>query len=134
MWICPNCGERLENQFSACWKCLSDKDGNITSVDKTETSEKNVSENLLKLKCPLCNMDMQAGFFKLSSSRNSSLNWYDKYRYSLVDDVIHRIKKKKIELPTEIVSIIKIGLFTPNSHSIREAWRCKKCSFYCFKD
>jgi len=20
-WICPHCGERLEGQFGACWKC-----------------------------------------------------------------------------------------------------------------
>jgi len=21
MWICPNCGEKLEDQFDSCWKC-----------------------------------------------------------------------------------------------------------------
>lgn len=21
MWICPKCGERLEDQFKSCWKC-----------------------------------------------------------------------------------------------------------------
>jgi hypothetical protein len=20
-WVCPSCGERLENQFTACWNC-----------------------------------------------------------------------------------------------------------------
>jgi len=21
MWICPDCGEKLEDQFDSCWKC-----------------------------------------------------------------------------------------------------------------
>ena len=21
MWTCPNCGERIEDQFDSCWKC-----------------------------------------------------------------------------------------------------------------
>ncbi len=24
-WICPACGERLEGQFTACWKCGSER-------------------------------------------------------------------------------------------------------------
>lgn len=24
-WICPNCGEKLEGQFTNCWKCGTEK-------------------------------------------------------------------------------------------------------------
>lgn len=24
-WICPNCGEHVEGQFSACWNCGADR-------------------------------------------------------------------------------------------------------------
>ena len=24
-WVCSNCGERLEGQFSACWRCGADR-------------------------------------------------------------------------------------------------------------
>jgi hypothetical protein len=26
-WICPRCGEKLENQFGRCWKCGSKRAG-----------------------------------------------------------------------------------------------------------
>ena len=25
VWICSNCGERIEGQFTACWKCLTSR-------------------------------------------------------------------------------------------------------------
>ena len=25
-WLCPVCGERLEGQFGACWKCGTERD------------------------------------------------------------------------------------------------------------
>ncbi len=25
-WVCPRCGEKLENQFSKCWKCGTRRD------------------------------------------------------------------------------------------------------------
>jgi len=25
-WTCPKCGEKLEGQFSACWKCGTNRD------------------------------------------------------------------------------------------------------------
>lgn len=25
-WVCPDCGERLEGQFGACWKCETLRD------------------------------------------------------------------------------------------------------------
>jgi len=25
-WVCPGCGERLEGQFGACWKCGRERD------------------------------------------------------------------------------------------------------------
>lgn len=27
-WGCPHCGERLEGQFTACWRCGTDRGGN----------------------------------------------------------------------------------------------------------
>ena len=27
MWRCPNCGERIEDVFDACWKCGTAQDG-----------------------------------------------------------------------------------------------------------
>jgi predicted RNA-binding Zn-ribbon protein involved in translation (DUF1610 family) len=26
-WTCPNCGERLDGQFTACWRCAEPGDG-----------------------------------------------------------------------------------------------------------
>ena len=27
MWTCPKCGEQVEDQFDACWKCSTPKTG-----------------------------------------------------------------------------------------------------------
>lgn len=27
MWVCSNCGERIDDDFDACWKCRTWKDG-----------------------------------------------------------------------------------------------------------
>ncbi len=33
MWTCPQCGERLEEQFAgSCWKCASDMFASVTDI------------------------------------------------------------------------------------------------------
>ena len=29
-WICPKCGEKLEDQFDSCWKCAAQPEQTIT--------------------------------------------------------------------------------------------------------
>lgn len=36
MWICPDCGEKLEDQFDSCWKCA----GKIAIPSATNTTTK----------------------------------------------------------------------------------------------
>ncbi len=33
-WICYNCGEEIEGQFSECWKCGRDRDDRSTEPDE----------------------------------------------------------------------------------------------------
>lgn len=30
-WVCPKCGERLEGQFAACWKCGTVRDAGTSA-------------------------------------------------------------------------------------------------------
>jgi hypothetical protein len=34
-WECPLCGERLEPQFEACWKCSTLRGTSVSAVDAT---------------------------------------------------------------------------------------------------
>jgi hypothetical protein len=33
MWTCVNCGESVEDNFTQCWNCLTDKDGLLPEGD-----------------------------------------------------------------------------------------------------
>lgn len=34
-WICRECGERVEGQFDACWRCSAERDGDGTGQGTT---------------------------------------------------------------------------------------------------
>jgi len=40
MWSCPECGEKIEDQFDSCWKCAGRPvapDGTVVPVEKRVT-------------------------------------------------------------------------------------------------
>ena len=54
MWICPNCGERIEEQFDACWKCGAGREG--AQLVPPEAFEMNPTPTGLPsgTPCPVC--------------------------------------------------------------------------------
>ena len=48
MWTCK-CGEQIEDQFDACWKCTG------PSLDEAGAHE---NTELLDIKCPRCRIDL----------------------------------------------------------------------------
>ncbi len=41
MWVCPKCGEQIEDQFAACWNCGTTIDGSpIFTRPKSEDDSK----------------------------------------------------------------------------------------------
>lgn len=45
MWKCPKCGETVEDDFDACWKCQRPKDGTETQVEGTGKISRNRVED-----------------------------------------------------------------------------------------
>jgi hypothetical protein len=39
MWKCPNCGERIDDVFDACWKCGTAQDGTVADDFQAEPSD-----------------------------------------------------------------------------------------------
>jgi hypothetical protein len=46
MWTCRTCGEKLEDQFDACWKCGSSKEGVAPGQVVAEETPKDEGANL----------------------------------------------------------------------------------------
>jgi len=39
MWLCPNCGEQIDDVFDACWKCDTAQDGALAADFQAEPSD-----------------------------------------------------------------------------------------------
>jgi hypothetical protein len=49
MWICPNCGEQVEEHFEVCWNCETGKDG-LPRADTEMLCPKCGEANLIQIK------------------------------------------------------------------------------------
>lgn len=58
MWNCANCGEQLEDDFDACWKCSTRRDPNAT--DESDDDEAAPVEEALPGAVPLAKVPEQA--------------------------------------------------------------------------
>ncbi|MDT5267969.1 MAG: hypothetical protein QOH49_155 [Acidobacteriota bacterium] len=45
MWTCPNCGERGEDNFAACWKCGAEKDDSSPLSERASGATKRAAKD-----------------------------------------------------------------------------------------
>lgn len=48
MWECKNCGEKIEDEFTMCWKCGTDENGNIDEEFKATLYSENFEQNIIE--------------------------------------------------------------------------------------
>lgn len=82
MWACANCRENVEDQFDACWKCGTSRDGKLNLDFVSQSSgegergklEATIAENYTCPKCKHCEPRFEklslpgTGFRKLSAN------------------------------------------------------------------
>ena len=54
-WLCPACGERLEDAFDACWKCGADRAGAPADLPPFEP-EPSPGLFAFTAPCPICGL------------------------------------------------------------------------------
>ena len=46
MWRCPNCGQRIDDNFDVCWKCGTGQDGSRAADFQAEASDPHAADDL----------------------------------------------------------------------------------------
>lgn len=54
MWVCLNCGEKIENTFEACWKCGTDRGGTPPPNPEAFQADPEPSGTAFETPCPIC--------------------------------------------------------------------------------
>lgn len=58
MWICPTCGEHLEDTFDACWRCAK-REGNAPEEAPTHATVEAIAWNPAEALCRGCGYDVR---------------------------------------------------------------------------
>ena len=60
MWICPKCGDRVDDNFGSCWNCQTERPENVEmsegNVEDVNSQDEGISEPLV---CPRCAIELE---------------------------------------------------------------------------
>jgi ribosomal protein L37AE/L43A len=60
MWICSQCGERVDDNFGSCWNCQTDRPENVEiSEGKAEDINLHNGRNSESIVCPRCATELE---------------------------------------------------------------------------